>query len=660
MINGKHIRRIGHVSFGIILILAVTQIIPFEMSLVEKISAGSNWIETDWSTTLDYDSLNNINVTSPAGKIKLMLLNVYVTDEENNRIIRTRMDGKGWDSFGSKGAGPNLFDGPLGIDYDQATQYFYIADEDNNRFVKTKFNGISWTSLGTYGSGTNQFSGPSDIQYDSSSGHIYVADKCNSRIVKTNIEGTDWSTYGSFGTEVDQFDWPKQLYFDGFTDDLYIADTDNDRVVQTKFGTGSSWNTLTHSGSLSSPVGISFRPPTGFLYISCDINKVVKAKMDDTTWDEWGDTPSNGNYKNPKGLFVDQSSGYIYICDSGNNRIIKTTSMNNSAIAFGSFGSGVGQFHSPSDVCYDSVGTYASNGYLISIPYDKSADSILKTISWTATTPMSTAVKFQLRSATTEAGLSSESFVGPDGATGTYYNSPNTVIWDEHSEDQWIQYKVYLNTSDISHTPELHDVTIKYNRPPSAIDLQITPVSPDTLDELMASYTYTDSDTDAESGTEIRWYKDTIIQSKYNNKLTISSNATAKGQEWQFTVMPRDGIDFGTLVLSPHVIIGNTPPTKPIGLTPSTGTLNLGEDTTVKASWAQSTDPDNSDTITYNVYGDLNNPNPSTLIVANTTNVSTILTGLIDDGTYYWKVIASDGTNISTSEIVSFLVDKNS
>lgn len=79
---------------------------------------------------------------------------------------------------------------------------------------------------------------------------------------------------------------------------------------------------------------------------------------------------------------------------------------------------------------------------------------------------------------------------------------------------------------------------------------------PPVYDSLTASYTYFDEDGDPESGSEIRWYKDGILQSDFNDILTVPSDDTANGEEWYFTVRPSDGEDFGDLKTSPTVTIG--------------------------------------------------------------------------------------------------------
>jgi len=108
------------------------------------------------------------------------------------------------------------------------------------------------------------------------------------------------------------------------------------------------------------------------------------------------------------------------------------------------------------------------------------------------------------------------------------------------------------------------------NHPPAATNLYLTPSSPKTTDNLTANYTYNDEDKDIESGTEIKWYKDGVLQSTYNDQKTIPASATAKGQSWYFTVKPKDGKEFGKVQISSSITILNTPPTAPtVSITPS-------------------------------------------------------------------------------------------
>jgi len=159
-------------------------------------------------------------------------------------------------------------------------------------------------------------------------------------------------------------------------------------------------------------------------------------------------------------------------------------------------------------------------------------------------------------------------------------------------------YYFALKTAD--ETPNWSDIsnpatnTTTANTPPVASNLVITPTAPKTTDDLVGSYDYSDAETDAESGTEIRWYKDDVLQTDYNDLLTIPSTATAKGEVWYFTVKPKDGTDFGDLVTSPNVTILNSAPVANFTISPAVPYYTDTEYTFTSTS----TDPD-GDTLTY-------------------------------------------------------------
>ncbi len=98
------------------------------------------------------------------------------------------------------------------------------------------------------------------------------------------------------------------------------------------------------------------------------------------------------------------------------------------------------------------------------------------------------------------------------------------------------------------------------NTPPIATNLTITPQMPKTADELRGEYTFYDADGDPEDLTQIRWYKNNVQQSVFDNQMTVPHTATSKGERWYFTVKPHDGKEYGQLSTSPTIEILNTPP----------------------------------------------------------------------------------------------------
>ncbi|MHA1989439.1 MAG: hypothetical protein ACW98A_00650 [Candidatus Hodarchaeales archaeon] len=98
------------------------------------------------------------------------------------------------------------------------------------------------------------------------------------------------------------------------------------------------------------------------------------------------------------------------------------------------------------------------------------------------------------------------------------------------------------------------------NDPPVAGNLTIT-ANPTTIDNLIASYDYFDNDSHSEAGSEIRWYKNGVLQTQYNDTKTILFIATVKNEKWHFTIRPKDGLEFGNLETSINTTILNTIPT---------------------------------------------------------------------------------------------------
>ena len=118
------------------------------------------------------------------------------------------------------------------------------------------------------------------------------------------------------------------------------------------------------------------------------------------------------------------------------------------------------------------------------------------------------------------------------------------------------------------------------NNPPSVSNLQLSPSNPVTTDTLSLTYSYQDSDNDAESGTEIRWYKDDVLENSRNDQLTVLPSLTSKGESWYATVTPSDGDDAGAMETSSNLNVVNTiPEIQTASITPSSA--NENDDLTV-------------------------------------------------------------------------------
>jgi hypothetical protein len=101
------------------------------------------------------------------------------------------------------------------------------------------------------------------------------------------------------------------------------------------------------------------------------------------------------------------------------------------------------------------------------------------------------------------------------------------------------------------------------NQPPSASNVQVfssstsskTNVVEDTA--IVISYTYSDTENDPEvtADSEIRWYKDNVVQQMYNEYNTLPASAISAGESWHATVAPHDGTSLGNAVQSNSITV---------------------------------------------------------------------------------------------------------
>ncbi|MHA2293394.1 MAG: hypothetical protein ACXACK_14640, partial [Candidatus Hodarchaeales archaeon] len=98
------------------------------------------------------------------------------------------------------------------------------------------------------------------------------------------------------------------------------------------------------------------------------------------------------------------------------------------------------------------------------------------------------------------------------------------------------------------------------NNVPTAENLTITANTNTTVEDIVASYDYSDADSHLQSNQTIYWYKDGTLQSAFNDQLTVSATTTSKGEVWNFTVKVFDGLDWSIQYNSSQITILNSVP----------------------------------------------------------------------------------------------------
>ncbi len=153
------------------------------------------------------------------------------------------------------------------------------------------------------------------------------------------------------------------------------------------------------------------------------------------------------------------------------------------------------------------------------------------------------------------------------------------------------------NSNDVwdTATYQISEGSAPANNAPSLSNLLLSPTAASTTDSLVVTYIFDDVDGDAESGSTIQWFKNSILETSLNGMMSVSFSQTEKGQNWNVEVTPSDGTDFGAMVASSPITIANS---IPILSSVSIDTVNPS--TTDDLSVANtSSDADAMDTLTY-------------------------------------------------------------
>jgi DNA-binding beta-propeller fold protein YncE len=277
--------------------------------------------------------------------------NVWVANTRNNRIDEFTTAGVKVTSCPNTSRLTSSFNWPMAIAFNPAGTTMYVADTFNNRVEAINVSTCTGTtvtpiwSVGTRGSGTNQFIKPWDLVFDPVGNRLLVVDTNNGRIVSLNPATGAWNGVIpgiSKGSGVGQVSLPEGITVDA-TGDIWLADTGNNRIEELPaaggtptqmFGTyGTTGNT-----SLNAPQGLAF-DSAGLLYVAdANNNRIqvlqpaatsgpitVAAALTTPTYQ--GDLFNAGGVAPmyPAGGQAD-SSGNIWVADSGGSRIDKITS----------------------------------------------------------------------------------------------------------------------------------------------------------------------------------------------------------------------------------------------------------------------------------------------------------------------------------------------
>ncbi|MFX0125059.1 MAG: hypothetical protein ACFFAE_15615 [Candidatus Hodarchaeota archaeon] len=104
-----------------------------------------------------------------------------------------------------------------------------------------------------------------------------------------------------------------------------------------------------------------------------------------------------------------------------------------------------------------------------------------------------------------------------------------------------------------NHYPEIVDLRLSNDRDHFNIPIY-------SNDTLYVQYTFYDRDGDSEGGSEIRWYKNGVLQPFHNDSRQVTASYLTKKDQWSVTVKPKDGQNYGITQTSDNIQIQNVPP----------------------------------------------------------------------------------------------------
>ena len=194
-----------------------------------------------------------------------------------------------------------------------------------------------------------------------------------------------------------------------------------------------------------------------------------------------------------------------------------------------------------------------------------------------------------------------------DSATHTNYNYRSwSVDWTAPSTGSGVvSIDVAVNAVDGTGTKsndvwdtatyQISEGSAPANNAPSLSNLLLSPATASTTDSLVVTYIFDDVDGDAESGSTIQWFKNSILETSLNGMMSVSFSQTEKGQNWNVEVTPSDGTDFGAMVASSPITIAN-----PVPILSSVSIDTVNPSTTDDLSVVNtSLDADSMDMLTY-------------------------------------------------------------
>lgn len=183
------------------------------------------------------------------------------------------------------------------------------------------------------------------------------------------------------------------------------------------------------------------------------------------------------------------------------------------------------------------------------------------------------------------------------GTSGDVTSAGTTWTYSGSALVDGTTYYARVKTYDSYEWGAYSETSFRMNSEPTVSSVAIDQATVYTNTAITGSGTYADSESDGESGSTYKWFKNGA-QIGGETTTSLASSNFKRADEIIFQYTPNDGYEAGTAVNSSTKTISNSLPTVPTTLD-LTATIYVGSTLTATGSGSTDTDTGDGDTLTY-------------------------------------------------------------